>query len=193
MSEHISKLCRTSYFHLHNIAAIRKYLSQQDTQTLIHAFISSRLDFCNSLLYGLPACLISKLQKIQNTAARIVTGGRKYDHKTPILRDLHWLPVQQRIVFKLLLFTYKALHEQAPKYITDLVTPYAPIRNLRSSSQLLLKVPNSKLLSCGDRSFQVAAPRLWNSLPFNVRTCPSLDIFKQKLKTVLFSQHYASK
>ena len=92
----------------------------------MHAFMTSRLDYCNALMYRLPACIISKLQRLQSSAARIVIRSRKFDHITPILRDLHWLPVSKRISFKVLILTYRALHDLAPDYIADLVMPYSP-------------------------------------------------------------------
>ena len=141
------------------IAKIRNYLSQHNAETLVHAFISSKLDFCNALLYGLPQSVIDRLQYVQNCAARLVTRTR-----SSVLRRLHWLPVRQRITYKILLLTYKALNGMAPKYIADLLQPYTPTRQLRSSSKNLLVTPKSNLKFYGDRSFQVAAPRLWNSL-----------------------------
>ena len=109
MVEHVNKICRTSYYHLRNISKIRKYLTEETTEILVHAFVSSKLDYCNSLLYGLPKHMISSLQSVQNTAARIVTLTKKFDHITPVLIQLHWLPVHFRILFKVLLLVYKRL------------------------------------------------------------------------------------
>ena len=107
MASHITKTCATAFYYLHNIRRIRKYLSRQCTETLIHSFISSRLDYCNSLLYGLPDIQINQLQRVQNSCARLVCNALKYCHITPLLIDLHWLPVRFRIDFKILLITYK--------------------------------------------------------------------------------------
>ena len=107
---------------MYNIRRIRKYLSKECTETLIHAFISSCLDYCNSLLYGLPACQIQKLQRVQNSAARLVFEESKFCHITPLLRALHWLPVAYQIVFKISLLTFKAIHKLAPTYISELVS-----------------------------------------------------------------------
>ena len=114
---HINKLCQSAYQSLRNIGKIRKYLSQHDCERLVHAFISSKLDYCNAILYGLPSCELQKLQRLQNTAARIVFKATKYDHISPILRKLHWLPVEKRIIFKILLVACKALNGLAPDYI----------------------------------------------------------------------------
>ena len=124
---------------------------------------------------------------VQNAAARLLTGTKKYDHVTPILASLHWLPIHFRIQFKILLFVFKALNDQAPSYISDLLTPLAYTRSLRSSDQALLSIPRSRLKSKGDRAFAVAAPRLWNKLPLDIRLAPTISIFKSKLKTYLYS------
>lgn len=105
-----------------NISKIRKYLTEETTEILVHAFVSSKLDYCNSLLYGLPKHMISSLQSVQNTAARIVTLTKKFDHITPVLIQLHWLPVHFQILFKVLLLVYKALNGMAPLYIMELLS-----------------------------------------------------------------------
>ena len=128
-----------------------------------------------------PVAELSKLQRIQNTAARLVARVKKSDHISPVLRNLHWLPVRSRIIFKILLITFKALHGQAPIYITDLLTRYNPTRTLRSSNQNLLLEPKSKTVTHGDRTFSVAAPKLWNSLPQEIRSIDHLSSFKSAL------------
>ena len=145
-TEHIASICKSSFYHLRNISNIRKYLSSTTTEILVHAFVSSKLDHCNSLLYGLPNCLIKKLQHVQNAAARLITLSRKHEHITPILLNLHWLPVNYRIIFKILLITYKALNDLAPTYVRDLLTPYTPPRQLRSSSTTHLLLLHSGIL-----------------------------------------------
>ena len=111
---HIKNLCKTSFFHLRNIARLRPTLSLPDAEKLIHAFISSRLDYCNALLIGTPSKSIQKLQHIQNSAARVLMRVRKYDHITPILHTLHWLPVSSRIEYKVCLLTHQCIHGNAP-------------------------------------------------------------------------------
>ena len=118
-----------------------------------------------------------------NAAAKVTTCKRKFDHVTPLLIELHWLPVRQRIVFKILLYTFKALHGASPTYLTELISPCVPRRALRSADQLLLEQPTHKLKLIGLRAFSVCAPYLWNSLPFEIKSSASLSIFKAKLKT----------
>ena len=159
MEQHVKKICSEPNYHLTNISKILKYLTQDSAQIIIHAFISSKLDYCNSLLYGIPKYFVCKLQRVQNTAARIVTLTRKYDSVAPIMFKLHWLSVHSRIIFKLLLLVYKALNGKAPSYISSLLSHRKCSRSLRSIRQELLTVPLAKLKTYGDRAFSIAAPR----------------------------------
>ena len=151
LEKNITSTCKACFFHLRNISRIRDCLSLADTEKLVHAFIISKLDNANSLFYGPRKFLIDRLQNVQNAAARVVTCTKKYDHIKPVLKQLHWLPISQRIAYKILLLTYKALNGQAPDYITELLKPYVPTRNFRSSFKKLLKVPSIKLVSYGQR------------------------------------------
>ena len=133
--EHVNELCRTAFYHIRNISGIRPCLSIDSTKTLVHALVTSRLDHCNSLLYGLPDYLFQRLQYLMNAAAKVITCKRKFDHATPLLIELHWLPVRQRIVLKILLYTFKALHGATLTYLTELISPYVPTRAIRSADQ----------------------------------------------------------
>ena len=108
------------FYHIYDIKTVRKHLNQNPTEKIMHALITSKLDYCNSPQFGLPNSQLQKLQRVQNAAARIITGNRKYDHITPVLRELHWLPVKERIDFKILLLTFKALNNMAPAYLKDM-------------------------------------------------------------------------
>ena len=133
MKSQVSKLCQAAYYHLHIIRAIRDCLTQHATELLVHALVISRHDYGNSLLYGLPDVLLDKLPRVQNAAARVVVKASRYDHVTPLLKTLHWLPVRYRIqIYKILQTTYKASHLLAPSYLSDLLEFYQPIRTLLS-------------------------------------------------------------
>ena len=186
MKKQIAETCKSGFFHIRNIARIKRHLPFESNQVLIHAFVTSKLDYCNSLYYGLPDYLIQKLRYVQNSAARLLTGSRKHDQITPILKELHWLPIQQRIIYKILTLTYKTLNSDAPMYLKDLLQRYKPARNLRSASKNLLLVPKFKLKTYGSRAFSVAAPTLWNNIPENIRQSPTFSTFKSRLKTSLF-------
>uniref|UniRef100_A0A8C2DBW0 Reverse transcriptase domain-containing protein n=1 Tax=Cyprinus carpio TaxID=7962 RepID=A0A8C2DBW0_CYPCA len=187
---HISHVTKTAFFHLRNIAKLRNMLPVPDAEKLVHAFMTSRLDYCNALLGGCPASSINKLQVVQNAAARVLTRSRKYDHITPILQSLHWLPIKFRISYKILLLTYKALNGLAPAYLTSLLPRYNPSRSLRSQNAGLLIVPRIAKSTKGGRAFSHLAPKLWNSLPDNVRGSDTLSLFKSRLKTHLFGQAF---
>ena len=120
MSSHISKLCSAAFYHLCNVRCVRKYLSQETVGMLVHAFIMSRIDYCNKLLYGLPNNQLTKIQRVLNASARLVCNAHRFCHITPILRDLHWLPIRAHINFKVLLITFKALHGLAPQYLQSI-------------------------------------------------------------------------
>ena len=172
MTTHISKTCNSAFYYLYNLRRIRKYLSKHNNKTLIHAFISSRVDYCNSLLYGLPEYQLNKLQRAQNMCPRLICNERKYSHITLLLVDLHWLPVKFRIEFKILLIVFKIFKGLAPSYSSFLITPKPVSKyNLRSSSDSTLpSYPNVKLkATLGERAFLLAAPKLWNAVPRFIR------------------------
>ena len=188
MSNHVNHIVSIAFLKLRELYFHRRYLTQESLKTLVHAYITNRVDYCNSLLVGLPYDpLLKKLQSVLHASARLISGTRKFDHITPILKDLHWLPIIQRIKFKTLLIVYKCLNGMAPHYLQDRLSLCDDPR-LRSY-QKQLKVPNSRT-NYGDRRFSVAGPTLWNKLPLDIRFAPSLEIFKSKLKTHLFDEAY---
>ena len=141
--------------------------------------MTSNLDYRNAILYGQPKVLLNGLQLVQNRAPRIVTFTKKYKHITPSLMDLHWLPVEYRIIYKILLLVYKAINGLSPSYISSLLSICSSSCPLRSCSNKLLQVPRSKLKSYGDQRFSIAGPKLWNSLPVSLRNADSLNSFKK--------------
>ena len=146
--------------------------------------LTSKLDHCNSLLCNVPKNVIKKLQSVQNAAARLITRFRKCDHITPVLFDLHWLPVCERIKFKILLLTFKALHQQSPTHYTYLLDRFGYLLRLS------LSPVSGNFKTYGSRAFSVSADELWNKLPDDIRSCKNLSLFKHKLKTYLLKNFY---
>lgn len=169
------------------------FLSTDTTKALKHAFVTSRVDYCNSILYSLPASHLNKVRRVLNATARLLCRAPRCCRITPLLYELHWLPVRQLINFKILQFVFKAIHGFAPTYLRELVS-IKRFRNcnLRSSSDgLLLATPTYRSsFTLGDRSFQVAAPALWNVLPREIRSITDLGILKCHLKTHLFKEAF---
>ncbi len=196
MEKQVNNICKTGFLQLRKIAHLRKYLDDSATETIVHAFVTSRIDYCNSLLNGIPSYLFDRVQRLQNAAARIICGLQKFDHITPSLFKLHWLPVRQRVDFKTLLLTYKCVNGLAPEYLSELLVSYKQSYNLRSVTdtsnwdEFLLKVPKTNLKCCGDRAFSVVAPSLWNVLPYELRSLDDINVFKTELKTYLFKIAY---
>ena len=185
MSQHVTNLCSASFFQLHNIRRIGKYLTQEAAATLVHFFVTYGIDYCNSLLYGLSDYQLAKLQRVQNSAARLVYKESKFCQINALSKKLHWLPITYRIRFKIALLTYKDISGLAPSYITDLVSIKTVVNySLRSGNELLLNFPLGKSYSTlGDRSFSMTAPHVWNSLPIFIRRPTSVNNFKSLKKT----------
>ena len=190
MRPHVINTVKFCNMKLRQLRSIRKYLTPSTVKILVHAFIISKLDYGNSLLFGISEELLDMLQRIQNSAARLITGQRRSEHITPTLKALHWLPIRSRITYKIALITYKSLHGNGPKYLSEQLVWKDTPRTLRSSSEKLLKVPKTKLKSAGDRSFNYAAPTVWNNPPAHLRISESLVNFKKNRKTHLFKLVY---
>ena len=187
MQQHISSVCRAAYLELRRIASIRPYLIQSATAQLVSSAITSRLEYCNSILAGLPLKQISRLQRVQNNAAKLVLRKSKYDQVTPLLQELHWLPMKFRPQYKIATFVYRFFDGSLPGYLSQTLCAYEPTRNLRSSCEKLLKVPKRNTKTFGERSFSFLAPSVWNSLPSGLRNSSTLPLFKSRLKTHLFT------
>ncbi|XP_060083129.1 uncharacterized protein LOC132562405 [Ylistrum balloti] len=153
MEKQINSIASSCYHQIRNIGGIRQFITTDACKTLVHSLVTSRLDYGNALLVGVSDTLMSRLQRVQNTAARLVTRTRKRDHITPVLYLLHWLPVRFRSQYKILMYTYKAINGTAPEYLQELVTVYRPSRSLRSETESLLCVPNSRTVTYGNRCF----------------------------------------
>ena len=185
MSAHINETCQAAIYHLYNIKRISRYLSYDDRKSIVQAVIMSRIDYCNSLLVGVPSTQLSKLQRLQNAAARLVSNVAKYDHVTLVTLDnLHWLPVTYRVNFKIAMLAHKCIYGNAPEYLKDLIKVKSTTRyNLRSDGEMLLEDYSARSKkTLGDRTFKVAAPRIWNILLKDIRKQDNYYIFKKTAK-----------
>ena len=192
MHEHVSRTARACFFHLRRLRSIRQQLGRDVTAGLVVALVFSRLDYCNVVLAGLPAATLAPLQRVIHAAARLVADLRPNDHVTPAIKELHWLPIAQRIDFKLCLLVHKTLVGHAPIYLSNMLTAVGNIPSrsaLRDASHGNFVVPRTRL-RLGDRAFSVAAPRAWNLLPTEVKAMRSTPVFKRALKTFLFRVAY---
>ena len=145
------------------------------------------LDYCNSLLSGIPQQLIDKLQKVQNRSARLIFKTSKCTHVSPLLAELHWLPIAQRIVYKMSSLCYDVVSDTAPLYLSDLLCPYVPSRSLRSSAYTrIFRIPTRKKKFQGQRAFFHLGPVTLNKLPYSVRHVQTQSQFNTQLKTTLF-------
>ena len=167
------------YHIIRDIGKIKNYLSKNDLKTLINSFVISRLDMGNSLLFGIPAYELNRLQKLQNSCARLIYGLKRSANVSNLFLELHWLPIRARIIFKIVCFVYKCLHSMAPVYLSSLL-------EIKNDTNLTLVKPRSTRIY-GDRAFSSCGPALWNALPLTVRQIPTLDNFKRHVKHHLFS------
>ena len=187
---HCSRTVSSCFAVLRQLRSIRRSVSPAVLQSLVVSLVLSRLDYGNATLAGLPRNQLDGLQSVMNAAAWLVCSARKYKHITPLLRALHWLPVHERIEFKLAVLIFRCLHGTAPPYLAKKLCHVADIdarRRLRSASTSALITPSSHRSTIGDRAFFVTAPCIWNSLPSTVTASETLGIFKCRLKTHLFA------
>ena len=192
-SDFISQKCKAAAVNIRNITYIRKYIDIKLAKQLASGLVLSHLDYSNSVLCGLPATSIRPLQRVQNWAARVVLGRSKFDSATLALKELHWLPIAERIDFKIACLVFKCLSDQAPSTLASLITKKSFPRSTRAASKKAdreLNVPFTKRKTFATRSFSVYGPELWNSLPPTLRAITEFKPFKKTLKTVLFRRAY---
>ena len=183
MDVHINKVNSHCYKMIKDIGRIRNILSDKHTEMLVHAVIS-RLDYCNSLFFNISRSNIYKLQKVQNAAARLVARKRKRESISSTLRKLHWLPVESRVIFKILLLVFKCIRGMCSENLMSKLK----FKKYNCRPDDYLKLETRKVSSkFGRRTFEYAGPRLWNSLPLNLRTEENIVRFKGQLKTLLFT------
>ncbi len=190
MHEHVPSVARSCFYQLRQLRSIRSTLTRDAALTLVHAFVTARVDYCNSVLAGSTEAVIGRLQSVLNAAARLIFVKKRRDHITPVLRDeLHWLPIRQRIDYKIALMVYRCLHGLAPTYLSQCCIPVSSLsgrRGLRSAAHGDLVIPSTRTVRYGQRSFRSTGPTIWNSLPADLRDpCLSIERFKQKLKLLI--------
>jgi len=183
---HVAMVCKTCNYHIWTLRHIRRLLPLDVARTLAYSVVGARLDYCNSVLYGAPTSSIQKLQRVQNSLARAVLQQPRMSHARPLLRSLHWLPVSQRIEFKVAALMYKIRSTSRPAYLHSLLLNHisGSTATLRSASRPLLHVPRTRTVY-GSLTFSVAAPTSWNSLPADITNAASLTAFRNRLKTFL--------
>lgn len=196
MKTHVEIVARSCFYHLRQLRSIRRSLTFDSMCTLVHAFINSRVDYCNAVLYGATDEVIRRLQMVLNAAARLITGTSRTAHITPILRDiLHWLPVQQRITYKIALMAFNCVRGTCPAYFNDVCVPVGTVEarvRLRSAAHGDMIVPPTQTVRAGPRSFRISGPTIWNSLPRHLRADNiSREQFVRGLKTWLFGSAYS--
>ena len=195
MLYHVNSITRSCFYHLCQLHTVRRALTYDSAKLLAHAFVSSRVGYYNSLFFGASAHVLRKMQAVLNAAARLVCGLGRFDHIMPAMRDdLHWLPVRQRIEYKIALLVYNYLHRAAPLYLSDYcaaITETNRRHNLHSISRGDLLQPRTRTHRLGPCSFRSSSPSVWNSLPVTVRdNSLTLGQFKQHLKHHLFCAAY---
>lgn len=186
---HVAQVCKVCYYYISWIRKIRHTLSVDTCKLIIHALVISRLDYCNALLYGLPDAVINKLQRVMNLAARVTLQIPRDSSARQALARLHWLPIRQRITFKVSVLVFRSLNGCAPEYLSNLLSMYEPPRALRKRKHLQLQTKDTRTKS-GDRSFSAAGPVVWNGLPTYVKEARTERVFRARLKTFLFENAF---
>lgn len=183
---HITKKCQIAQMQLRNLKAIRRHLTQKSAEVLVHGLVHSHIDFCNGLFTDLPAYQIQKLQRTQNHAARVVLNASFDQPSTELLKQLHWLPVKARIMYKVLVMVFRVVHGYAPGYLQEMFVPANSRYRLRSQSDCNLVIPRRRT-KMADRSLAVVGPKWWNNLPSHLKIIDNEGCFRSRLKTHLFN------
>ena len=177
-------------YNLHTVHELRNVLSKHTTKSLVYAIVSSHMDYCNSVMAGLPMETLKPLQRIQNLAAKLVCKRNCWDSAMEALKSLHWLNIEDRIMFKVLCIVYRCVNKQGPQFLNEMFHRKEKTRTFRSNNQNYLDIPVTKSKSYGNRAFSVLGARVWNRLPLDIRNQPTLLSFRKLLKTELFNKHY---
>ena len=192
MSVYVGNVCRSGFYQIRQLRIIRRNLTFKTAATLVHAFVISRIDYCNDVLSGITKQQLDRVQKLLNTAARLLLRIPKFNHISAAIRDtLHWLPVSHRVLFKICILVWNSITRAGPSYIQELcvLSSVNSVRDLRSSDRLILKVPRCRTATLQKRGFSVVGPVSWNGLPLELRLLfndSATATFKNKLKTFYF-------
>ena len=186
---YVGNVCKAAYFHIRGLRHIRSVMSRETANTVACAIVGSRLDYCNSLLAGISSKNLDRLQRVQNTLARLVTGTQRRERITLVLAELHWLPVRARITFKISTIVFKLQQNRHPSYLAELIQEHDSTRRLRSATQSLL-IESDYRLKIGQRSFRCVATNTWNNLPDSLKLVNTLETFRKQLKSYLYDLSY---
>ena len=186
---HVGNVCKAAYFHIRGLRHVRSAKSRETANTVACAIVGSRLDYCNSLLAGIFSKNLDRLQRVQNTLARLVTGTQRREHITPVLAELHWLPVRARITSKISTIVFKLRQNRQPSYLAELIQEHDSTRRLRSSTQSQLIEPDY-CLKIGQRSFRYVATNTWTNLPASLKLVNTLETFRKQLNSYLYDLSY---
>ena len=191
MNQHVTKVCQIAYLEIRRISSVRKYLTDDATKTLVTSCVLSRLDYCNSLLMGADKKVIQPLQRVQNSAARLIFRAPFRQPTTPLLYQLHWLPVSERIKYKIGCICFHVVNGTSPSYIADILPLKQTLPSLRSASDTrLLEAGAYQRKRQGYRALSFYGPFFWNELPHAIRHCQTISSFKSNLKTYLFNKFF---
>lgn len=187
--QHVWNVAKKCFYMLKNMFKIRCCINETAAKAGVHSMITSKLDYCNAILYGLLESTLKHFTRVQNLSARFISQHGEYEHITQVLKQLHWLPVYQRICYKVLILTFKSLNGQAPTYLEGLMKR-RPMKRTRIDGNNDLVIPAIKHKSFGGRSVGYGGPKLWNTLPKELKTCTNINAYKKFLEAFLFEEAY---
>ena len=180
LKQHVRNTAKNCFYTLKNMFKIRRCINETAAKAIVHTMITSKLDYCNAILYGLPESTLKHFTRVQNLSARFISQHGKHEHITPVLKQFHWLPIRQRIHYKVLILIFKSLNGLAPAYLEELIKR-RPMKRTRADGNNDLVIPVIKHKSFGGRSLGYGGPKLWNTLPKELKTCTNINTFRKFL------------
>ena len=184
--QHVRNVAKKCFYTLKNMFKNRRCINETAAKAMVYTMITSKLDYCNAILYGLPKSTLKHFTRVQNLYARFISQNGKYEHITPVRKQFHWLPIRQRIHYIVLILTFKSLNGLATTYLEELMKR-RPMKRTRADDNNDLVIPTIKHKSFGGRSVGYGGPKLWNTLPKELKTCTNINTFKKfRLKSAIF-------